>query len=336
MVLTLRVLAGEVDPPLELHCDAPRIVVGRSSGCELQLPDPSVSRLHAIVEQRGTGYVVLDQSSDSGTFSFAERLGPKAAHALTEGELLRFGRVWVEVGLSAPAASEASASRELARRMVEWGLRDELRASGLRVRCNDEQPALTLGAAGVDHCIGSHADADLRLADAGMPERIAQLRRQGDQLWVTRLCDEPLELDGQPLPMGERVPWPRQSPLLCGPARLTWDDPTGAMLARLERAPCEKLSDHEPIDPPVGREDPAAHAPPAARTRRAAAKAPRKPKTRTRSHEPTPTRGGRRDFALNAGPERWTGGDATIFLLALGVLVASIWAIQWIARLGTA
>jgi pSer/pThr/pTyr-binding forkhead associated (FHA) protein len=103
MALSLRLRSGEVDPEPELPFDAARVVIGRAPGCDLQLPDPSVSQRHATIRQRGSDYVVVDEGSENGTFAGKARLPRHAPHKLEHGDLLRFGRVWVEVRLG-PAA----------------------------------------------------------------------------------------------------------------------------------------------------------------------------------------------------------------------------------------
>src|SRR5690349_12924890 len=109
MALTLKLRSGSLDPAPELCFDAPRIVVGRAAGSELQLPDPSVSSRHASIRQRGSGYVLVDEGSENGTFCGGMRLSRQAPHVLSDGELVRFGRIWVEIGIG-PAKVTADAA----------------------------------------------------------------------------------------------------------------------------------------------------------------------------------------------------------------------------------
>jgi Protein of unknown function (DUF3662)/FHA domain len=44
-----------------------KAVIGRSKDCDIQLPDPNVSRRHAEVRQEGTAYWVVDLGSTNGT-----------------------------------------------------------------------------------------------------------------------------------------------------------------------------------------------------------------------------------------------------------------------------
>lgn len=335
MALSLKLRSGDVEPCPELQFDAPRIVVGRNAGCELQLPDPSVSGRHASIRQRGSEYVVVDEGSDNGTFSGLSRLGRLAPHPLSDGELLRFGRVWVEVKLTPSAsAAEPSASRELARTLVERALESDGKPSGMSVgvtRAGAASGTLRIGQARKAYVVGSLKSADLRVDDPSLPRRALELRRQGDQLWVTALAAAArASIDGRDLPEGQRVLWPRGVVLTLGEAQLTLADPTAEMLERLEREPIERIDPDEIIDPPDGCGDPApveadgdAGAEPveAAEERELdAGRRASKPSIPVRSAR-TPARRG-----------NWTRADAFVLLLAVGVLGLSLWAIQWLAH----
>jgi pSer/pThr/pTyr-binding forkhead associated (FHA) protein len=65
MALTVTVLSGKnkASEALRLTFDAPRIVIGRSDGCEVRLPDPSVSARHASIRSRGSEYLLVDENS---------------------------------------------------------------------------------------------------------------------------------------------------------------------------------------------------------------------------------------------------------------------------------
>ena len=45
--------SSEAAPELSLAFDTPRLVIGRGDGCDVRLPDPSVSHRHASIRQRG-------------------------------------------------------------------------------------------------------------------------------------------------------------------------------------------------------------------------------------------------------------------------------------------
>ena len=74
--------------PLEITQD--RVVVGREATCDVVVNDGSVSRKHAIVERRGTGWAIVDQGSANGTFVDSQRVTDLVLHT---GQELRFGAV---------------------------------------------------------------------------------------------------------------------------------------------------------------------------------------------------------------------------------------------------
>ena len=65
-----------------------RIVIGRSKDCDIQLPDPNVSRRHAEVRQEGAQYWVVDLGSTNGM----EVNGRRARRAkLSNGDRITLG-----------------------------------------------------------------------------------------------------------------------------------------------------------------------------------------------------------------------------------------------------
>ncbi len=341
MALTLRLRSGDVEPEPELPFDAPRILIGRAPGCDLQLPDPSVSPRHASLRQRGSEYVVVDVGSDNGTFAGALRLTKFAPHPVRDGELLRFGRVWVQVRLGpAEQAVEARASRELARRLVDAALQADGKPYGMRVSLEGSDSALCLSEPRRPYLIGGKKGSDLRLSFPGVPSRCLELRRQADQLWVTLQSGAEAALGDQPLNAGERTAWTKNAVLSLGEARLSLSDPTAQMLERLEQERTERLADDAVIDPPSGAgsssddEDEGDD------------------EEEDDDDEDTALEGVDEVFSDAAGdegsgrprppagslgsPSGWTRTDAAVLLLALSVLGLSLWAIRWLAQLGSA
>src|ERR1041384_5333127 len=124
MALTVVVRSGDHPTPLKISPDAPRIVIGRAEGCEIRLPDPSVSHRHASIRQRGSDYVVVDEGSTNGTFVGPVRLSPQAPRMIKSGELLRIGRIWLELTIeTVPPTDDAQlATREIALALVSSAL----------------------------------------------------------------------------------------------------------------------------------------------------------------------------------------------------------------------
>jgi hypothetical protein len=339
MALTLKLRSGDIEPLPELTFDAPRVVVGRAQGSELQLPDPSISLRHASFRERGSEYVLVDEGSENGTFVGSIRLGRHAPHTLRNGDLVRFGRVWVEVGVGPVGArAEPGAARALARELVEQALEQDALPQGVHVSIAGPGAPTTpirLGQRQV-HAIGSDAGAALKLPDPALPERVAELRRRVDQVWVTRRSVEPLAgfEGGAELARGERTLWPPGTTLAVGDYRLTYTDFTLRVLEQLERGATERLSDIAPIDPPRGvtaaeddeddddpeDEDEAEGEYGNAATHDAA------------KLEPAAAVLAEREAQRPKG--RWSPWDSLVLILALGVLASSLWAIRWLAQLG--
>jgi predicted component of type VI protein secretion system len=280
-----------------------------------------VSGRHASLRQRGSEYVVVDEGSENGTFAAATRLSRQAPHTLANGDLLRFGRVWVEVRLDGAAASEAGASRELARQLVEHALEQEQQPWGMSVQVDGAEGSLAIVRPRHAYLIGSHAAADLQLGDE-LPARCLELRRQGDQLWVT-LLDSSIEshLDERPLQPNERTLWPRGARLLLGETGLSYADPTAQLLERLERGATERLPEDASVDPPAGKVAAARYTKPIP----SAGDDP--PATKPEPVAPP---------AVAQRPRRWNLLDAAVCVLALTILGLSLWAIRWVAAIGRA
>lgn len=79
------------NPGLQIDLDRDELVIGRDQGCDLVIADPSVSRRHAHLLQRGEQIVVEDLGSSNGTFINGLRLSAPAV--LQPGDTLGLGQV---------------------------------------------------------------------------------------------------------------------------------------------------------------------------------------------------------------------------------------------------
>jgi pSer/pThr/pTyr-binding forkhead associated (FHA) protein len=131
MALTVVVRSGDHPTPLKISLDAPRVVIGRGEGCEIRLPDPSVSHRHASIRQRGSEYVVVDEGSTNGTFVGPVRLSPQAPRIVRSGELVRVGRIWLELTIeTVPVTDDVQlTTREIALSLVSSALAAQGEAS---------------------------------------------------------------------------------------------------------------------------------------------------------------------------------------------------------------
>jgi hypothetical protein len=69
--------------------DKPLLVIGRSSDCDIQLPDPNVSRRHAEIRQDGDSFLLLDLGSTNGSELNGQRV--KRGH-LQPGDRILLGQ----------------------------------------------------------------------------------------------------------------------------------------------------------------------------------------------------------------------------------------------------
>jgi pSer/pThr/pTyr-binding forkhead associated (FHA) protein len=262
MALTIVVRSGDNDSPPTISFDAPRIVIGRGEGCDIRLPDPSVSHRHASIRQRGSEYIVLDEGSTNGTCVGPVRLPPHTPRVLRSSDLIRIGRVWLEVRLEhvPPTPQPQLATKELALALVAGALRAEGQPGALRVTVfagPDAGATLDLAEQNQPYVLGRGKGIALPLEDPDASRRHAELTRRGGKLFVrdlgskngTRLGDDPLEPERE-------VPWKPGLHLMIGADVFEYEDPVAEALRELEAAADEKLDDREPIDAPVGADEP--------------------------------------------------------------------------------
>jgi pSer/pThr/pTyr-binding forkhead associated (FHA) protein len=90
----LPMLVVTSDGPLRgrvLVIDADECVLGRRENSDLHLPDPHVSRAHAVIRKQSGAVWVEDLGSTGGTSVNGE--GIVSAHVLKHGDTVRFGTV---------------------------------------------------------------------------------------------------------------------------------------------------------------------------------------------------------------------------------------------------
>jgi pSer/pThr/pTyr-binding forkhead associated (FHA) protein len=322
MALTIVVLSGapgegpSEQPPLSLTLDAPRVVIGRGEGCEVRLPDPTVSHRHASIRQRGGEYVLLDENSTNGTFMDRVKLPPHTPRVLRSGERVRLGRIWLEVRFE-PAivkGSTAAAAKELALALVTRGLRAQGEAPDPTVTVLEgpnQGATLVLGELSRTYALGKSNAGDLQLDEPEAGRRHVTLMRKADVLVVTD-CGSPLGtyLDDQRI---QEAVWKPGQSLAIGSTLLGFTHPAAEALAELERCPDERMADGE-VPEPAPAQAPAAvveEAPAAAQAPPAAVEtAPRKAPVKETSG--------------------WNALDSAVVLLALGVLVVSVIGAIWL------
>jgi pSer/pThr/pTyr-binding forkhead associated (FHA) protein len=332
MGLTVLVLS-ERDPkdaPPALTFDAPRLVIGRGEGCEVRLPDPSISGRHASLRQHGGSYLLVDEGSTNGTFLGDVRLSPHAPRVISSGDRVRIGRVWLELRVEVVAqASSPQDTRELALMLVQRAMENSGEEAGPRLVVAagpDAGKQLPLLRPGTPYILGRGHGADLALDEVDASRRHAQITRKAEQIWVRDLGSKNgTLLQGRRLPPDRDVPWRAGEELRIGQDAFFHENPALSALHELERCADEPLPDDAAIlappdappqdFTPTTEETTPQDAPPAAPAPTAPVVAP--PRSTTRA---APQRSG------------WGPSDILIVLLALGVLALSLGGLTLVFR----
>lgn len=321
MALTVVVRSGDHPTPLKISLDAPRIVIGRGEGCEIRLPDPSVSHRHASIRQRGSDYVVVDEGSTNGTFVGPVRLSPQAPRLVRSGELVRVGRIWLELTIESvpPTDDVPLATRELALSLVSSALAAQGEAAAVKlvvVSGPDEGKELVLAELGRAYTVGRGPSLDLTLTDPDASRRHVEIGRRGALLWVKDLGSKNgAELDGKPLAANKETVWPRGKLVRLGKTQLAYEDPVAEALVEIEASGDEKMRDQDRVDPPKESAPPPASVATPSSTAAPIARVPE------RAVSPRRAEGGFRT------------ADLVIAVLSLIVLTASVIGIVWLSRM---
>jgi hypothetical protein len=172
--------------------------VGRGKGCDIQLDDPSVSRLHAELVRRGPYVYVMDLGlSRNGTRVNGR---PVARRVLDEGDVLSFGAARCRIGGLPP--EELPADSEMRRSAVP-----ELTRRELDVLTSLCRPALS-DEAFATPATATEIAADLVVTEAAVKQHLLRLygkfRISEGANRRTRLANEVVALGlVRPLPMAD-------------------------------------------------------------------------------------------------------------------------------------
>ena len=317
--MPLRVIVRSDDgpaegPPMALAFDGARVVIGRSDGCDVRLPDPSVSSRHASLRQHGGSWLLVDEGSMNGTFVGGVRLGAQSPRVVSDGELFRVGRVWLEIRLAgAVQPSTIQDTKDLALALVKRALSSLGERVEARVLCKqgpDEGKELILGPSGGTQVLGRGHGCDLLLDEVDASRRHLQLTRKGELLYVRDLGSKNgTFLGAQRLEIGKDSQWRPGEPLRLGQDVLVYENPAADALTELERAADEKMKDGEVVLPPGGPTDEADEPPPSS------------------SAMPVPTPGVPDVSPVSVRPRAkgsgWGASDVLVVLFAVSVLAIS-------------
>jgi pSer/pThr/pTyr-binding forkhead associated (FHA) protein len=187
VALTIVIKHEDAARELVLTFDAPRIVIGRGKGCDLLLPDRTVSKRHASIRVEGGRTLIVDEGSTNGLLVDRVKLPPRAPRALSDGDIVRIGRVWLEIcqagGIASGAHEVRRVALELCRRELDAA--GEPSAAVIEVLGADPPARLELADSTREYTIGRARDADLVVADELSSRQHAAVSWQSDG-WAVR------------------------------------------------------------------------------------------------------------------------------------------------------
>ncbi len=99
--MTLYLSTSLGDQSLVWKLDAPLVTIGRSSGCEIHVPDASVSRRHAEIARRGETFLLRDLDSHNGTRVNGTRV--REPLAIGPGDRIEVGDLVLRATAEAPS-----------------------------------------------------------------------------------------------------------------------------------------------------------------------------------------------------------------------------------------
>jgi pSer/pThr/pTyr-binding forkhead associated (FHA) protein len=318
---------AETQAPRVITYDLPLVVIGRGQGCDFLLPDLSVSHRHASIRQRDTDYIVMDEGSTNGTFVGAVRLSPQTPRVVRNGDMIRVGRVWLEVRIehAATPTHTAQATKELALALVSRALDAQGEHSGPRlvvVAGPDQGKQILLDDAGGQVVIGRGRDVSLPLDVPEASRRHARVVRHGEHALLRDLGSRiGTMVRGEPAPADNDTILRTGDMFQIGPDAIRFEFPAVEALRELEQSEDEAMAASEVVPPPV-----TPHADPTPAAPAPSAPIPEPQASSSRSNAGVPVRRGK---PVEGG---WTKTDVIIVLLALAVLGMSAVGLLWLFR----
>lgn len=335
---------GGTEAP-SLTFDGARIVIGRGSGSDVRLPDPSISTRHATIRAQGTDYAIVDEGSTNGTWVGGVKLQPQSPRIVRSGDLVRVGKVWLELTIGQrPATPDLGlATRDLAFALVQRAMDavgDDTVAKVRVAEGPDIGEELRLGEEGRAYVIGRAETCDLPLADADSSREHAVVARRGGQVLLRDLGSRNgVFLGDARLTPDRDVVWRAPTMARIGITVLALDEPVSAALAELEAAADEAMREEDAPPAPGAVEEP----PPVESGRKsgrgikgAGTETEEAPASRI-SHSPAaPIAELASDTSAmprgSSSKRGWTMTDFLVVTLALGVIGASIAGLVWVLR----
>jgi pSer/pThr/pTyr-binding forkhead associated (FHA) protein len=297
--------------------DMPRLFIGRGESSDLRLPDPSVSARHASLRQRGNEVVLIDEGSTNGTALDAVLLSPQSPRVVRSGDLVRVGRVWLEIRIDPLLIANANptSAKALALNLITQALATQGEDGGPKLVVKngpDAGKSLDLQDVSRRYVVGRAPDVDLVLDDETAARRHVELGVKGDSLVVKDLGSNAANLEGTALGRND-TPWRVGQTLTLGKNSLVFEYPAAVALAELSRCADEVM---QPGD-----------VPPKPRSANDEPPAPAEESIPLPIASSPPSR--RRGTSNESG---WSFADGMVFLFAAVVLLASVLGFVWLLQ----
>jgi pSer/pThr/pTyr-binding forkhead associated (FHA) protein len=299
-----------------------RVVIGRGSGSDVRLPDPTVSHRHATLQAQGGDFIVVDEGSTNGTFVGDVRIAPRTSRIVRSGDLVRVGRLWLELRVEPGAVvtrDVAMLTRDLALALVSQelaALGEDLSRRVRVVEGKDQGTIMPLAEEGRAYVVGRGAHCDLPLADQDVSREHVRFALVDGVVAIQDLgAKNGTWLGELRAPSDRAVPWRAHTMIKIGRTVLALEEPVGDALARIENAPDRPLAPELAPQPPElaapSPSSPSSPSSPAAAAPTSSAEAP--PVAALASTKPKP-----------APAPRWSLSDRLVMGAAVVLLVLSL------------
>ena len=88
---TIQIISGEQEGA-EINWTSDEIFIGKEDGCEVRITDAGVSRKHARLGRKGSGWLVEDLGSSNGTYVNFKKRGKNEPTDLEDRDIIFIGR----------------------------------------------------------------------------------------------------------------------------------------------------------------------------------------------------------------------------------------------------
>jgi pSer/pThr/pTyr-binding forkhead associated (FHA) protein len=297
----------------ELTADATEVRLGRQPTCEIELPFPAVSGVHARLFRGDSAHEwwLEDQGSTNGTWLDGQRLAPRRPALIRAGQRIRIGSADIVFEGWAPTAKGGESTATIARRLIG----DLFGAAGneapvLAVAGGQAVPAILVLSERERRYTAGRADTcDLVIKGDQASREHALFERRWEGVFVSDLGSRNgISVNGTAIAGARRLR--DGDSVQIGGATFRFTDPEDRYLQRLEA-----IEDSAPGVKAVATQAPVATAPPRA------VSAPAPQAARDRSRKPAPGAGGRHDVPLSRGRKVAMALAAAVLVVAVTGLI---------------